>query len=318
MKRYNRKHLLRNVLLSLVAVLLIGGLGLGLSRYRDVKSAVNGSFDPVDVSGSRDTTALLKAKKPFSVLLMGTDTTDFTRSYAGKTDTMMILTIDPKKEETTITSVPHDLAVKIPGYDKSPAEISEAFEHGQAKSSITTVQKTLNVPIDYYALVNVTGVLSVIDKVGGLDITPTSSFTSYGYSFKKGVKTHMDGAKALAYSRETSSTDAGYYAHESRQGEVMAAVMHKCTTIKALMNQDFIKTLSSEVQTNMTFNDLTTIIKSYKHFTEYVNTTHIDGTDKTIDGHKYTVASKAEYQRVTDYILDGLSLPSAKTGGAEF
>lgn len=313
MKRYNKKHILRNVLLSLIAFVLIGGLGFGLTRYREVKSAVDSSFDPVDISG-RDTNALLKEKKPISILLMGTEANDFTRSYEGKTDTMMLLTIDPAKEKTTITSIPHDLAVKIPGYDKSPAQISEAYEHGQAKSSITTVQKLLNVPVDYYALVNVSGILKVINKVGGIDLTPTSTFSSYGYSFEKGVKTHMDGAKALAYSRETSSTDAGYYAHESRQGEVMAAVMRKATTVKALMNQDFVKTLSDEVQTNMTFDNLTTIIRTYKHFTGVISDTHISGTDKTIDGQKYTVASTKELQRVTDFVLNGLGLSSAKTG----
>ncbi|KRK79046.1 LCP family protein [Companilactobacillus nodensis] len=318
MKRYNKKHILRNVLLSLLAFVLVGGLGLGLSRYREVKSAVNGSFDPVEIAGSRDTNALLKAKKPISVLLMGTDTSDFTRSYAGKTDTMMVLTIDPKTEKTTITSIPHDLAVKIPGYDKSPAQISAAYEHGQAKSSITTVQKLLNVPVDYYALINISGMEKVIDKIGGVDITPSNSFTSDGYSFEQGVKTHMDGAKALAYSQETSSSSTGYLAHESRQGTVMAAIMHRCTSIRALMNPSFLKTLSDEVQTNMTFDNMTTIIKNYKHFTEKVDDTHIAATTKTIDGQTFEVVSQKELQRVSDFIRGGLELKSEKTGNIQY
>ncbi|WP_125566009.1 LCP family protein [Companilactobacillus insicii] len=318
MKRYNKKHILRNVLLSLLAFVLVGGLGLGLSRYRDVKSAVNSSFDPVEVAGSRDTNALLKAKKPISILLMGTNTTDFSRSYSGRTDTMMLLTIDPKSEKTTITSIPHDLAVKIPGYDKSPSAISEAYEHGQAKSSITTVRKLLNVPVDYYALINITGMEKVINEVGGVDITPTSSFSSDGYSFEQGVKTHMNGAKALAYSKETSSSASGYLAHESRQGAMLAAVMHKCTSLRALMSRSFIKTLSSEVQTNMTFDNLMTIIKNYKHFTEKIDDTHISGTTKTIDGQSFEVVSKAELQRVSDFVRGGLELKSEKTGNIQY
>ncbi|WP_334329725.1 LCP family protein [Companilactobacillus sp. HBUAS59699] len=318
MKRYNKKHILRNILLSLIAFVLIGGLGLGLSRYRDVKSAVNSSFDPVQVAGSRDTNALLKAKKPISILLMGTDASDFNRSYEGKTDTMMVVTIDPKSEKTTITSIPHDLAVKIPGYDKSPAEISEAYEHGQAKSSITTVQKLLNVPVDYYALINISGMEKVINELGGVDITPTSTFSKDGFTFEQGVKTHMDGAKALAYSQETSSSSSGYLAHESRQGAMLAAIMHKCTSIKALMNQKFIKTLCSQVQTDMTFDNLTTIIKNYKHFTEKIDDTHISGTTKVIDGQTFEVVSQSELQRVSDFIRGGLALKTEKTGNIQY
>lgn len=298
-----KKHL-KYLLLSLIAVLLVGGLGFGLSRYRDVKSAVNSSFDPVDISGQRNTSTLLKEKKPISILLMSTSTNDFTRSYNGRTDTMMVLTIDPKKNKTTITSVPHDLAVKIPGY--KVGAVSEAFEHGQAKSSILTIEKALNVPIDYYALINMTGALKVINKVGGIDITPNESFSSYGYSFTKGVSTHMDGAKALAYTRETSSSS--YLSHEVRQGDVLAAIMNKSTSLKALSDKSFIKLLSDEVQTNMSFSALTTIISSYKHFTKVITNDHITGSKKIIDGQTYTVASKSELQRVSDFIRDGLDL----------
>lgn len=313
MKHISKKHILRNTLLSVVALILMVGLGFGLIRYREVKGSIDNSFDSAQVPNSRDTNYLIKNKKPISILLMGTSASDFDSSYSGKTDTMMLLTINPHTEKTTITSIPHDLAVKIPGYN-DPAQVSEAFEHGQAKASIETVQKLLNVPVDYYALININGMKKVIDKVGGIDIKPTASFNSYGYEFQKGVKTHMDGTKALAYSKETDSSTKEYYAHVSRQGEVLAAIMHKSTSIQALMNQDFIKTLTDEIQTDITFDDLTTIIKNYKHFTEYVDDTHIAATTKSVKGQQFEVADQKELQRITDLIRKNLELKADTTG----
>lgn len=68
---------------------------------------------------------------------------------------------------------------------------------------------------------------TIINKVGGVDITPNLSFTYEGYTFTKGEKTHMDGAKALAYSRMRYDDPEGDYGRQKRQRQILAALMKR-------------------------------------------------------------------------------------------
>jgi len=195
-----KKHTLRNTFVIFILLVVFGGMAYGMTRYRGVKNDINSSFTPSGLKKQRDVSKALNSKKPLSILLMGTDTGDFGRDYKGRTDSMMVLTLNPQSKKTTITSIPRDTAVNIPGYKKdSPAKINAAYSFGQTKTAMNTVQKMLNIPIDYYALINMGGMKKVIDRAGGVDVSPTLSFSYGGYTFTKGVKTHMNGKKALSY-----------------------------------------------------------------------------------------------------------------------
>ncbi|WP_143461888.1 LCP family protein [Levilactobacillus enshiensis] len=315
MQRRKKKHTFRNVILSIIALLLIGGAAYGMVRYRSIKSSVNSSFKAAGLTKERDVNDQLRRKKPISILLLGTDTGALGRNYKGRTDSMMVITINPSTNKTTITSIPRDTAVSIPGFkDVAPSKINAAYAWGQAKTTITTVQKMLNVPIDFYALINMGGMEKVIDKVGGVDVTPTLSFKYGEYTFTKGIKTHMDGAKALAYSRMRYDDPQGDYGRQTRQRAVLTAIVAKSGSISTLLNQEFINSLSKQVQTDLTFDDLTSVAKNYRSATGSMKQTHLQGNGTTMNGQSLELMKKVELQRVTNFIRNGLSLPYQKTG----
>jgi len=68
-----KKNVLRNVFLSFVLLVILGGAAYGMTRYRNVKNSVNSSFKPSGVTKERNVNSALKNKKPISILLMGTD-----------------------------------------------------------------------------------------------------------------------------------------------------------------------------------------------------------------------------------------------------
>jgi LCP family protein required for cell wall assembly len=310
-----KKHTLRNVFLAVILLIVLGGAAYGMTRYRSVKDSVNSSFKPSGVTKERDVSDALKNKKPISILLMGTDTGALGRDYKGRTDSMMVITLNPKNQKTTVTSIPRDTAVNIPGYKSvSPAKINAAYSYGQTKTAINTVQKLLNVPIDFYALINMGGMEKVINKVGGVDVTPTLSFTYEGYSFKKGEKTHMNGKKALAYSRMRYDDPKGDYGRQTRQREVLTSLVHKSTSISTLLNQSFINSLSDQTQTDLTFDELTTLAKDYNSVRKNTSETHLQGESKEVAKQSMEVMKKSELQRVTDFIRENLDLSKAKTG----
>lgn len=314
-----KKHTLRNVFLGFILLVVLGGAAYGMTKYRSVKNSVNSSFKPSGVTKDRNVNSQLKNKKPISILLLGTDTGSLGRDYKGRTDSMMVVTLNPSTNKTTITSIPRDTAVNIPGYkSESPAKINAAYAYGRVGTSIKTVQKLLNVPIDFYALINLGGLKKVVNKVGGIDITPSQSFKWLGYSFEKGKKTHMNGAKALAYSGMRYSDPQGDYGRQTRQREVLMAIVHKSGSVSALLNQGFIDSLSSQTQTDLTFDDLTIIAKDYRNVKKHTSETHLQGSGEEVAKQSMEVMQKSELQRVTNFVRENLELPHKKTGNIQF
>jgi len=317
MKRQKKSHVLRNTIWIIILLLLVGGGAYAAHRYRSVKDSINGSFKASGLTKQRNVSQQIKDKKPISILLMGTDTGALDRTYKGRTDSMMVITLNPQNEKTTITSIPRDTAVSIPGFEgQAPSKINAAYAWGSAKTSIKTVQQMLNVPVDFYALINMGGMKKVIDEVGGVDLTPTISFKFGDYTFKKGDKTHMNGTKALAYARMRHDDPNNDYGRQTRQREVLMALVKKSGSISTLMNQSFINSLSSQIQTDLTFDNLASLAKNYRSADKMVSETHLQGHGKEIGGQDMEVMHKKELQRVTNFIRSGLDLKQADTGSA--
>lgn len=286
-----------------------------MHRYQSLQNSVKQSYKASGVTKLRNVNKQLAQKKPISILLMGTDTGALGRTFQGRTDSMMVVTINPTTNKTTITSIPRDTAVNIPGYENlSPAKINAAYAYGKSKTAITTVQKMLNVPIDFYAIINMGGMEKIIDEVGGVTLKPSLSFSYGGFTFKKGVATHMNGKKALAYARMRDDDPKGDYGRQTRQRKVIMALLNQSNSVSTLLNQDFISSLSKQTQTDLTFNDLTALVRSYRSATHHIKSTHLQGTSEMLNAQSMEVASQKELQRVTNFIRTGLGLEHATTG----
>ncbi|GHN29929.1 hypothetical protein ME789_09140 [Lactobacillus delbrueckii] len=137
---------------------------------------------------------ILAIGEPIAILLMGTDTGALGRTYKGRTDSIMVAVLNPKTKKTTLVSFERDMQVNLPDYPEySPSKLNAAYAYGNAKELAKVLKKYFNIPINAYVLINMGGLKTIINKVGGVDITPNLSFTYEGYTFTKGEKTHMDG-----------------------------------------------------------------------------------------------------------------------------
>lgn len=153
-----KKHPVRNTVLIIIAVLLVGTGAFAARTYFNAKNAADTVFKSSGIKKSRNTSAVLNGKKPVSILLLGTDTGALGRNYKGRTDTIILATINPKTKTTTLMSLPRDSEVAVSGFEQDfPTKLNAAYAYGSAGTTIKTVQKWLNVPIDYYALINMGG-----------------------------------------------------------------------------------------------------------------------------------------------------------------
>ncbi|WP_063698075.1 LCP family protein [Pediococcus inopinatus] len=309
------KHTVRNIVLIVILILLVSASTFAARKYYNIKHAIDSTYKSANIKKNRNASSEIQSKDPISILLMGTDTGALGRSYKGRTDTMMLITMNPNTDKTTITSIPRDTGITVPGYEsESPSKINAAYAFGSAGTAIKAVQEMLNVPIDFYAVMNMGGMEKVINAVGGVKLVPDLSFTYGGYSFTKGKSVHMNGKKALQYSRMRYDDPKGDYGRQTRQREVIMAVMSKAGSISSLLNKNFLDSISAQMKTDLTFGDLTAIAQNYRGVRKTVSQTHLQGTGGTVNGQSMELMTKGELQRVTNMNRTNLGLEHATTG----
>ena len=283
------------ILILLVIVVIFGGLA-----WHNAKQTSDQMFTSAGANKRRNAQKVLAQKRPVSILLLGTDTGDLGRTYKGRTDTIIVMTINPQTKKTMLMSIPRDMKVNLPDYeDESPAKINAAYAYGGTKETINTVQKYFNIPIDYYALVNMAGMKQAINQVGGVTVTSPLTFTYEGYSFTKGVPEHMNGTKALKFCRMRYDDPQGDYGRQQRQKMVIMALLKKSASYK---------TISKNAKTDLSFSNMMTLAKSYRGATKNIQQGHVQGTDDDSDGQAFQSVSYNERQRVSNILRKNLGL----------
>ena len=235
--KYKNRHIWAWATGIILLVAVIAAVTYFASVYFKAKNAVDKTYDPATAV---KTTGEFNGKKRFAVLLMGTDTGALNRTEKrGRTDTMILAVVNPAKKRYTLVSIPRDTMAQMVGSSSFTTEkINAAYEIGGARMSMDSVSALINVPIKYYAVVNMGGIMKMIRYVGGINIRPTLSFEYGGYVFKKGKLTHMGGAGALAYSRMRYDDPRGDYGRQERQRQVITTLIKKAVSVSSLTNLD--------------------------------------------------------------------------------
>ncbi|WP_125607983.1 LCP family glycopolymer transferase [Lapidilactobacillus bayanensis] len=300
--------------LIMVAVLFVFGAYV-LRLYGQTKSAIDSTFQS---AGNVKSATVFRDKKPFSLLLLGADTGALGRTTQGNSDTMIIVTVNPKTNKTVLTSVPRDTMAQIIGMQEFTVEkINAAYMHGGSKMALDTVDKLLNVPIDYYVTVNMGGLEKVVNAVGGVDVKVPFSFSYDGSTFKKGQQ-HLNGKQALAFARMRYQDPNNDYGRQLRQRQIITGVIKAAMSTGTLANfKDVLTSVSENMKTNLTFNDMVTIFQNYRAAGKTVKSDHIQGVNATIKGSSYQIAPTSELQRVSDKIRTELGLKQKKLTNEE-
>lgn len=281
---------------------------LGVFFYNDIRSAFNGFQQTISQENLRQQPVNLAAGDPFSVLLLGIDSGDFERTDQGRSDTIMLSSVNPHNNQTTILSIPRDTRVYINevGYED---KLNHAYAYGGAGAAVNAVQSLLNVPIDYYITVDMAGLQQLIDAIGGIQLTPSIDTYQDGYQFIAGQTLIVDGAGALAYVRNRQDDPRGDYGRQARQREVVLATLNAVGSIDSLINyRPLLGTLEQAVTTNLSFEQLMTFFQNYRNVADSVIEEQLNGEGVTIDNIYYEVIPEAELNRVQQLLRGELEL----------
>ncbi len=205
-----------------------------------------------------------------TILVMGLDYRDWEGEGPSRTDTMMLLTMDPVSRTAGMLSIPRDLWVNIPGFDYG--KINTAYflgelynlEGGGPGLAIKTVEDLLGVDINYYAQIDFAAFENFINEIGGVDVEVPYEMTvdpigpANTVTLPQGPN-HLDGPTALAYARNRDTIGSDFD-RADRQQQVIMAIFDKLTSLgtlpKLLANSPTIyNNLRYGIHTNLTLKE---------------------------------------------------------------
>lgn len=201
----------------------------------------------------------ISVEEPFNVYISGIDVSG-SITTTSRSDVNIIMTVNPNTKKILLTTTPRDYYVQIPEVSgEAKDKLTHAGIYG-VDASMRTLGQLYGIDIKYYARVNFTSLITIVDALGGVDVNSEYEFEAGGYGFKKGIN-HLNGDAALAFSRERYSFSAGDNQRGKNQEAVLTAILNKAMSPAILKNaNEIIAKVGSSVETNMTDKEMAKFI----------------------------------------------------------
>lgn len=237
----------------------------------------------------------MKKKEPFSVLLLGVDERS---NDSGRSDTMIVITVNPEKQTMKMLSIPRDTRTEIIGHD-TVDKINHAYAFGGVPMAMDTVENLLDIPLDYYVFINMEGFLQIIDTLGGVTIENDMDLTYDSYHFPKG-ELSLNGDEALIFSRIRYEDPRGDFGRQIRQRQIIEAVMKKASTPAVILKaSDMLDVVGDNVRMNFTVKDLIQLQSIYKKMDSSIDQLSFEAEGgQMIDRIWYYVPDETELQQI--------------------
>ena len=192
----------------------------------------------------------------FNIFISGIDTTGPV-STVSRSDVNMIVTVNPQSKKILMTSIPRDYYVTLANKGKKD-KLTHAGLAG-VENSVKTLENFLDIDINYYARVNFTSLIQMVDALGGIEVYSDQDIPKLG--IHEGIN-QMDGKKALSFSRERYSYKSGDNHRVQNQQKVLEAMLNKMMSPAIITNySSILDHIDGCFETNMTSDEITSLIK---------------------------------------------------------
>ncbi|MGN7939459.1 polyisoprenyl-teichoic acid--peptidoglycan teichoic acid transferase TagU [Virgibacillus sp. 6R] len=305
-KRKKKKWLW--IVLSIIGVLVLGTGGYAFYLYKTAADTVASIHEDIgrDKSDKRTEEVKFTEKDPISILLMGVDEREGDR---GRSDTLILMTVNPNTQSTQMVSIPRDTRTEIIGKGKQD-KINHSYAFGGTEMTVATVENFLDVPVDYFVKINMESFKDTVDAVGGVEVENNLDFTYEGYHFTKGT-IQLDGKKALAYSRMRKEDPRGDFGRQDRQRQIIEAVIKKGANISSVTKfGDMFGVVRENVKTNLTFDEMWDIQANYKEASKKLEQFEVKGDGQKIDGIYYYIVPEDERLAISNQLKEHLEIPA--------
>ncbi|MDM5196161.1 LCP family protein [Bacillus hominis] len=305
-----KKKRRRKFFFFLIFAFLFGSVGLYmLNSYSSLMGMYSGFNREKSKLRAEDVEI---TKKPFTILIMGIE--DYaTDGQNGRTDSLMLATVNPNSKKISLMSIPRDSRVKIVGKNKED-KINAAHAYGGEKMAIDTVEGFLKVPVDHYIKIDFQGFKGIVDAVGGITVDVPFDFEERSdidyyklIPFKQG-KQDLNGEEALAYVRMRKQDPNGDYGRAARQRQVLAAVAQKLNSASTVFKiKDLTAVVGKYIKTDIPISDGLALYNKISGFDpSTIQTLKLEGEDKKVGGIYYFLPDPISVETTRNEILKEL------------
>lgn len=300
MKKYKirKKHHIRNTILLITLLLIITIGAISSTFYQTAKINVSKTYAPLKNTANKGkTNSVIKNQKTLTFLIMGLDSRQ--SDLTGRTDTLMVVTLNPKTKTTTMISIPRDTLVSTNGETATALnKINAAYLQGGVSSTLFAVTHLVNIDIEHYITMNFEGLKQLVDALGGVTVNSDMAFKIDGMNFYEGENT-LSGKEALAYTRMRYDDPKGTYGRDKRQQEVIGAVLTKIKSTKSLTAyREILEALGENVKTDLTWDQIKKIMLNYTKVFENINHDTLEGRGEMINNLSFQIIPDSEKIRI--------------------
>lgn len=286
----------------IILFILVVGIYL-FYLYDKVGDTVANMHDPLtrdeDPDRQKELDSIVKNKKSINVLLLGVDQREHD---VGRSDTMILMSLNPNTDKMVMVSIPRDTYVDIG--DRGKDKINHAYAFDGIDLSVKTVEKAFDVPVHFYVKVNMEGFNQGIDALGGVTVTNDRAFSQGGEDFPTG-KLELSGEEALKYIRMRKGDPRGDLGRNERQRSVIKAAMDEAASFSSITKvSDILNILGDNVTTNLNMDKMQTLFSDYRNTRNNIKTLEISGSGETINGIWYYIVPDQEFSRITQTITE--------------
>ena len=301
-RRRTRVHWGRLIVVLLLFICLLGTM-LGI-----LVSSLIGKFSVLEIFLSLVPSEALIGKT--NILLMGIDATDGVR----RSDTLMVIHVDPEAEAVGILSIPRDTLVVIPG--RGPDKINHAYAYGGQELCRQTVSSFLDVPIPFYVKVEVDNLVNLIDKLGGgtVDVDKRMYYSDYAgklfVDLQPGIQ-HLSGKQAMGYVRFRHDA-MGDFNRIGRQQNFVQSLGRELASPRNMSKLFWlIRDFSSAVETNLSSRQILGLASELRRANDLKNvvTGMVPGAPDMVGGVSVVRSDPEKTKLLVDKILKKIVLP---------
>lgn len=316
-KPRRKKHTARNILLTVICLLLAVCVGFYIYAYRIINNVKRAPLDRDDIGINSDEPQTYG--KVRNIALLGLDTRQ--DNDVGRSDAIVILTVDKTHNKLKLTSVARDTYVSIDGRSKD--KLTHAYAYGKSQLAVKTLNQNFGLEISDYVTMNFYGLTRVIDYIGGVDITVTEAeknelnknifpeMRSLGMKcpdIKAAGTQRLNGAQAVCYARIRhidSDVQRG-----NRQKTVLMAMFNEAKSMGALKLPQFAEMFLKECETSLSTNDIMSLgswglVASPEFEQLSIPNDNIPSSGKIIKGVWYYVYDlETAKKEIKDFILE--------------
>lgn len=299
----------KKIAIGAVTVLVVAliGVGAAIGAYlNSINESLGGNKTEEEMQAIKD--ALIPTKsfnEPFWMLLVGSDARADDASMGARSDSNVLVWVDPTKNVVSLISIPRDTKITLSGYGTQ--KFNAAYAYGGVSGSIKAASTLCGVNISHYAEINFDQLISLVDAVGGVEVNVPELVDdpdAGNIVIQPGLQT-LNGEAALVFARSRAYAD-GDFTRTSSQRLIVEALAKKILSQSATDLPGIIQKAAKSVDTDMTANDIFSLATQFKNLGNLtIYSAMVPSSTTMINGASYAVADTATLKKMIQVVESG-------------